>query len=527
MNLAGLFFDTARSHPARTALVLANSALTYEALAERVKRLQALLEPPSEEAASLVGLFAYRSETAYAGVLAILAAGAAYVPLNPAFPAARNGYIVEKTALRTLVVSGECAGEIREWLSGSVGSFRLVSLERDPALEAIASEFRDRVTLHVATSRSSSAVREVSPDAPAYVLFTSGSTGNPKGVVVRHFNVRRYLENVLELYPVLPEDRVSQTFDLTFDLSVHDLFTTWAVGAALVVYPPSALAAPIPFTREQGVTVWFSVPSLAAFLESSRQIERDGMPAVRMSFFCGEKLTFNTLQVWKSVAPRSRVVNLYGPTETTIAITHFEAPDEFSEEEALNGAVPIGRELRGQEAEVRREDGTCSELGETGALFLAGDQITAGYLGEPELTRARFVPRDGKTWYRTGDLAVRREPGRLEFVGREDFQVKVMGYRVELGEIEHALMKASGAAHAVADVAVVRNGIEEIFAALPLSALPRKKETRRQMKALLPAYMLPRHYFFTDDFPLNANGKIDRKALRERAVRELRDAEEA
>jgi mycobactin phenyloxazoline synthetase len=214
------------------------------------------------------------------------------------------------------------------------------------------------------------------------------------------------------------------------------------------------------------------------------------------------------------VAPNSRIVNLYGPTETTIAITHFELRDDFQESEALHGVVPIGQPFPDQACQLRREDGSPCSGGEAGALWLSGSQVSAGYLGAPELTSERFVPKDGSLWYRTGDLALRDQAGRLQFLGREDFQVKIMGHRIELGEIEHALERASGAAQAIAGVAPVRNGVDEIFAVLPLHLGPEKKAIRERLKQLLPHYMLPRHYLFRDQLPVNSNGKIDRPALR-------------
>ncbi|HVU04660.1 MAG TPA: amino acid adenylation domain-containing protein [Polyangiaceae bacterium] len=520
-NLARAFFDTALAHPDRPALVLPGRTLTYAELAREVRRLRAALatEPPG----SRIGVFASRSLGAYAGVLAVLASGSAYVPENPAFPAERNRYVVEKAGLSTLVVSDECAAEIVALLRATSGHFRLVALEPTPALEGALAEFAHRVRLDVAGDAEDPSIAEVDSETAAYVLFTSGSTGNPKGVVVRHRNVRRYIRSVLALDAVFPEDRVSQTFDLTFDLSVHDLFTAWSSGAALVVYSNAALGSPIPFSREERVTVWFSVPSLAAFLESSRLLEEGGLPDLRLSFFCGEKLTFNTVALWRRIAPRTKIVNLYGPTETTIAVTRFEVPPDFPESESLHGGIPIGDPLPGQKLEIRREDGSLAPLGEAGSLFLSGDQVTAGYLGEPELTRSRFAEDGERVWYRTGDLVLRDARGHVQFLGREDFQVKIMGYRVELGEIEHALMKASGAAQAVADVAVIRNGMEELYAVLPKALRPEKKRIREALKLALPPYMLPRHYVFSDELPLNANGKVDRRALKARVVAALAD----
>jgi D-alanine--poly(phosphoribitol) ligase subunit 1 len=520
-NIAELFFDAVSLNPERDALVLEDQRLSYASLAVHVNRLRACLDPARDR--GLCAVFASRSPTAYAAVLAILASGQAYVPLNPRFPALRNRYIVERTGLRTLLVGPECAVELRELIECTGEKFLIVTLERDPNVAALLSEYPERLTWHVAeceTSRVQPAPAKVSGDSPAYVLFTSGSTGQPKGVVVSHANVCSYLRSLHSLYPLGSDDRLSQTFDLTFDLSVHDMFACYSAGAALVVFPQHALAAPIPYARERRVTVWFSVPSMAAFLEAKRQVEPGALPDVRLSFFCGEKLTWNTLRVWKTIAPNSRVVNLYGPTETTIAITHFEVPAEAPRERD-SGTVPIGHAFAGQIAQVWKSDGAQCPVGEVGALWLAGDQVSAGYLSEPLLTAARFVAKGDTLFYRTGDLARLDADGVLHFVGREDSQVKLMGHRVELGEVEHVLAQVSGAACAIADVAVSSDGVEELFAVLTGPAVSDKKRLKQLLKAALPSYMQPRHYFVLEELPRNSSGKIDRAAVRERIQRML------
>jgi amino acid adenylation domain-containing protein len=517
-NIASLFFAAASIHPEREALALPDASLTYRQLEARVQRLRSQLD--STRDGPVFGVLAHRSETTFAGVLAVLAAGGAYVPLNPGFPALRNRDIAQKAGLRALIVGPECVGSLRELLAASEASFRVVTLEREPLIEALGREFPNRLDYAAPTPAPNSlqlpaSATHVSDNALAYILFTSGSTGKPKGVLVRHANVHSYVQSFQRLYPIYGHDRLSQMFDLTFDLSVHDMFVTWSAGATLVVYPSSALSQPITYTRQQRVSVWFSVPSVAAMLDNLRQAEPGALNGLRLSLFCGEQLTWNTWQVWRSVAPRSRIVNLYGPTETTIAITHFEVPDDFPEHAALAGVVPIGCPFPGQGAEVRREDGSCCGVAEPGALWLCGDQLSAGYLEEPQLTAERFPADGGRRWYRTGDRALRDASNRLCFAGREDTQVKIMGYRVELGEVEHALMQVSGATFAMADIAL-RDGIEELYAVLPTALASEKQRIREALARLLPGYMLPRRYIFASDLPRNANGKLDRSAVRQR-----------
>jgi len=509
VNLARAFFEAAQASPDREALVLPDEVVSYGKLARQAAAIAGGLELGAHERTAIL---ASRSAVAYASVLGILAAGHSYVPLNPSFPAARNLAILEKAGVSTLVVGAEAAAALAELLPLCRTPPRVLVLKGYepsvlPALQKLA-EFR---TVDAELSAPLEPAR-VSTDAAAYVMFTSGSTGLPKGVVVKHANVQRYVENFLSLYPILPQDRLTQTFDLTFDLSVHDQFVCWAARATLVVYPAAALGSPLEFTRQARVSVWFSVPSAIAHLESGRKLDDIGLPDVRLSLFCGEKFSFNAWKLWRKVAPNSRIVNLYGPTETTIAITHFEVPPDFPEAAAPQGVIPIGKPFPGQGAEIRREDGSLANPGEVGALWLSGDQLSAGYLNEPALTAERFVAREGELFYRTGDRARSDLEDCLTFFGREDLQVKIMGYRVELGEVEHALRRVSASTEVVA-VVVERDGLEELCAVLPAGQQTRKKELRKALEGLLPSYMRPRRYCFVPSYPVNASGKIDRQAL--------------
>jgi len=516
-NLASACLAVATAFPDHEAIVFAERSTSYGNLRQHALRLSTLIDYGSD--GPFCGILAHRSDTAYAAVLAILAAGCAYVPLNPGFPATRNGYIARKAKLTTLVVGPECVGALRDLLATTSANFRILTLNRDRAFQALVEDFACRViwqSAEEAPPRDTCVV--IDSESPAYVLFTSGSTGEPKGVVVRHRNVARYVQGFLSSYPITPKDRLSQTFDLTFDLSVHDMFVAWNAGATLVVYPNAALADPVSYTRSQRVSVWFSVPSLAALIDSLRQAEPASLSELRLSLFCGEKLTYNTYRFWQTLAPNSRVVNLYGPTETTIALTHFEIPDGFPERATLHGGIPIGQPLPGQGLEIRRDNGSTCPIGEAGLLWLCGDQLSAGYLGDAEQTARRFVARGAALFYDTGDIAQLDQAGLLQFVGRDDGQVKIMGYRVELGEVEHALVRVTGAAQLMVEKVMLASGVEELVAVLPAAFASEKKRIRVELQKLLPTYMLPRRYVFTQNFPRNSNGKLDRNALRNQVL---------
>jgi amino acid adenylation domain-containing protein len=518
-NLASLFYASAILSPQSQAMTWEGGFMTYAQMLDSVEKIRSAIRPQS---GSFIGILAHRSPLAFMAVQAILAEGNTYVPLNPNFPASRNAFILSKANLTTLVVGEECAGALAALLREVAQPILIIADPSAHQVKALALAHPERISfvaLDLAVNKPIAPLIEPVGEGLAYVLFTSGSTGEPKGVCVKHENVFSYLNSFLQIYPIRSEDRLSQTFDLTFDLSVHDQFLTWASGATLVLFSEKNLASPLVHSSKMRVTVWFSVPSLPAFLEAARLAIPEALPGLRLSLFCGEKLTWKVFEIWKGIAPNSRIVNTYGPTETTIAITHFEIPTDFLEMNAYKGGIPIGRAFPGQGIEVRNPDGSPCPTGETGALWLTGDQITNGYLNEAIKTAERFVARDNLTWYRTGDLVMRDTDGVLHFLAREDFQVKIMGYRIELEEIEHVLMRCSGAPMVIAEVAKIRGSMEELYCVLPKAYSARKKELKLSMKKLLPAYMAPRHMYFTDDFPLNANGKMDRGALNDLVIR--------
>lgn len=511
MNIARHFYAHAQNAPAHTALMWEGGNLSYAQLRDLSEALRTGL---SGLELDRVAIMAHRSPTAFAAVQAILAEGVTYVPINPSSPASRNVSIFRQAGIRALVAGVEFLPQLKALLAVWTEPLTIVTLGAVPEIEALLRS-HPQASLRVAAvlEQKAPAPLRAPRDGNAYIMFTSGSTGEPKGVQVQHRNVQSYLAAVRATYPIVPADRLSQTFDLTFDLSVHDQFVTWEAGATLVVFPDSLLLAPLDYAREKGLTVWFSVPSLPAFLESSRLVVDGALPGIRLSLFCGEKLTMNSVKIWQRIAPHSRIANFYGPTEATIAITHYELPDSFGEDLCYQGGVPIGHPLPGSKVEIRREEGTLCAVGEQGGLWLGGPQVVPGYL-DAQKTAERFVSRDGEVWYRTGDLVFMGTDGEIQYVGREDFQVKVMGYRIELGEIEAVLLRESGAPFAIADVGKFRGDMEEIYCVLPAAYAGEKKKLREALKKHLPPYMVPRSFRFTDDIPLNANGKIDRRAIR-------------
>jgi amino acid adenylation domain-containing protein len=476
---------SAATHPNAPAVVLRGQAISYEVLALRARVLAAAIVRALGRPASRVGVFAARSEVAYIGTLGALCSGAAFVPLNPKLPIERTRSMARRAELDAIIVDRDTA----------------------PLLDAVAGDVR--VLIHgddPGEHEPLAELPEVRPESLAYLLFTSGTTGEPKGVGITHANVLHYLDVMGARYGLTPDDRCSQTFDQTFDLSVHDLFMTWYAGASLYAMAPIEMLAPARFVNAHGLTTWFSVPS-AAVLARDR-IRAGSMPTLRWSLFCGEPLTNETAERWQAAAPNAVVENLYGPTELTIACFVYRWAGIARESQ--NGIVPIGRPLTGLTARVVDEE-----------LWVGGPQTSPGYWRDPNQTRERFV--DG--YYKTGDRVVEHPSGIYSYLGRVDHQLKILGFRVEPAEIEGVLRQQPGVTGAVAIGHPVAQAQALGVVAFVTGTVEAPEALRQTVATVLPAYMVPSKIVRVDRFPLNANGKVDRAELqRLAAAGEARDA---
>jgi non-ribosomal peptide synthetase component F len=335
--------------------------------------------------------------------------------------------------------------------------------------------------------------------------------------MVAHRNVTHFVDAMVERYGVTEQDRFSQTFDLTFDLSVFDMFVAWERGACLCAPTQSQKMLPGKYINDAGITIWFSVPSTAVLMSRLRMLKPGKYPGLRYSLFCGEALPAEVLQKWAEAAPNSVAENLYGPTELTIACTLYRWDPERSPDECEQGVVPIGEPYPGMTVLVADEQLREVAEGDTGELLMTGPQLTLGYYRDPERTAAAFVEPEGRqdVYYRTGDRVRRPLPGKpLVYLGRMDNQIKIQGYRVELGEIEAVVREEAGVDVAIAvGWPVTTSGADGVVAFMLGDEGMDTDELRGRVNARLPPYMQPGQIRVIADFPLNANGKVDRRAL--------------
>lgn len=501
-----------KHNPNSPAISISGKRTSYGELLAKAGAIARAVKDGSGGPLAVIAIYGEKSLFTYAGIIGIHCAGKGYVPLLPSFPESRLVSMLDQVQTETLVLAKGLAGAVSPVLRQCTPNL-LVVCEDDSDSKYLASRFHQHKFITAGESRLEKPT-EFQPEAIAYILFTSGSTGNPKGVPVRFSNLVSYLRNIEPIVGIGSGDRCSQTFNLTFDLSVHDIFLTLCSGACLFTLDQLDKLTPAKFIRNNEITCWFSVPTVAMLMERTRTLKPNVFPSLKIGIFCGEALPINTAESWNQAAPEAKLLNLYGPTEATIAISAYWW-SENTPTESRNGIVPIGTMLPNQQYKLIDDNVGIGEVVKRGELAVAGNQVTSGYLNLPDETSKSFLNINGgsnKSWYRTGDLVEEDESGCLHFIRRIDSQVQVQGFRVELQEVEHHLRHASKSDLAIALAINEGSSTREIVSVVADSPFT-PEEILTRCSDLMPAYMVPSRVALISAFPLNSNGKIDRKAV--------------
>jgi len=501
-SLVGRFAEQAASRPDALAVDCGDAHLSYGELARRASALAGALAAGGVVAGDRVGLCLDRSLEMVIAILGTLAAGAAYVPLDPAYPAERLAFLLEDSGVAR-VVAGRAQSALLEGLAETSGAARILVVE--DLLEACAAH----------------GFRDLPPELPAYVIYTSGSTGRPKGVVVTHAHVARLFTATDRQFDFGTDDAWTLFHSYAFDFSVWEIWGALLYGGRLTVVPYWTSRSPEAFRAllgEAGITVLNQTPSAFRQLDAADATEpgKASLPALRTVIFGGEALDVSSFAGWfaRHGDARPRLVNMFGITETCVHVTYREVT-----ERDLHARVgsPIGVPIDDLSLRVLDRRGQPTPIGVPGEICVGGAGAALGYLGRPELSAARFVPDPqgsaGARLYRSGDLGRWLASGEVEHLGRADFQVKVRGFRIELGEIASALgqhpqvREAVAVLHEDALVAywVAREG--------ETTDIPEAAALREHLRAELPEHMVPARLIRLDRMPLTAHGKIDRRAL--------------
>jgi D-alanine--poly(phosphoribitol) ligase subunit 1 len=475
------------NHPA---FYINGKAYTYSDLNKKITQIRVQILNQVNEAETNIGLVANDDLETYASILALWLEGKAYVPLSPKVPEERNAVIIKEAGLKTIIDSSD------------VPLF--------PACSTIAStktDIHDREFIF----------KHISSNVPAYILFTSGTTGAPKGVPITRANLASFVE-AFDALPVMisGNDRWLQMFDLTFDLSVMSFLVPLLKGACVYTIPHDKIKYQYVYKlmEEQKITGGLFVPSVIHYLRP--YFEEINCPDMRYCLFCGEALHYDVLKEWSNCIPKAAIMNVYGPTENTIFCTSYLFNRETNNK-TVNGILSIGKPMEGNGAIVIDENQQISGSGHKGELCLSGSQLTPGYWNDPQRTETHFFTTEYKgkptRFYKTGDLCTIDEEGDIYFLGRSDSQVKIQGFRVELSEVEYYVREFMTGRNVF--VTSIHNSIGNLEIALAIEdEHSDPKDLLDFLKSKLPPYMIPGCIVFQSKFPYNANGKIDTNALK-------------
>jgi D-alanine--poly(phosphoribitol) ligase subunit 1 len=482
--------------PDRNSFLIQNKFFTYKDLAQTASAIRRAVEDCASPSERLVGFLIHDDLATYCSAIALLFTKFGFVPIDPAHPFDRNVSMIEQAEIRTLL--------------SSLNDEKIEAYCDSQGIKFIKTSELHNSDVHLP-------LPQVLETDIAYLLFTSGSTGVPKGVPISRRNLYEFMNAFFVLgYDIKPTDRVLQMFDMTFDLSLMSYLAPLCRGACVCTVAPGGIRYADVYTLldEQGITVALMVPSILAHLRP--YLEEIRLDEMRYSLFCGEALYADVALEWMKCVPNARVQNVYGPTEATIFCLAYDMRRK-ERTKHFNGIVSIGKPMANMGAIVVDESSKPVKRGEKGELCLTGFQLTDGYWKNPEKNKQAFFAllEDGveRRYYRTGDIAFIDEEGDLMFAGRLDHQVKIQGFRVELSEIEHHAREFARASN-VAAVASDGSDTGHVRIYLFLENFPGKvEEIGRYLETKVPKYMTPSEIHNVTTFPLNVNGKIDRRAL--------------
>ncbi len=529
--LQQLLIDSAEREPDTEAVCCREESRTYRELHGDSSNLARLLVELGLARGDRVGICLPKSIEAVVSIFGALKAGAVYVPLDFSSPPRRLAWMIQDCRIQALVTTFGQAQRILDELDQPPFPGVILAVpdgDGDGAPESRSLPIRCLAwsQLDQASARTYRPPHQTEEDL-AYILYTSGSTGSPKGVMISHRAALTFVDWAVREIRLTGRDRVSNHAPFQFDLSVFDLFATVSAGATMVLVPEELSAFPRDlsyFWEREEITVWYSVPSVLSRLVSHGNLQSRDLSSLRAVLFAGEVFPVDHFRQFARLVPQADLYNLYGPTETNVC-TYYRIEDPS----LIDTAIPIGRPCPNVDAWAVKENGEPAGPGESGELWVAGPLLMKGYWGQPEKTQLAFahVPAPGG-WgrvraYRTGDMVDVEADGEFRFRGRRDSMVKLRGYRVEPGEVEASLYQHPAVLEAA--VFAIAEGTSE--AALAAALVPRddsELETEALLEWLrerLPAYMIPAHFKLFPRLPRTATGKVDTRLLK----KQLRDRE--
>lgn len=488
--------------PDETAIVAGKQAISYGDFVAQAQCLAANLAPKLKS--RRIGILGTRSIEAYLGIAAACWAGATYVPLNLKWPRERLLELMGNLKLDAIIVDANGARMVDE---------QVRRLARNTIILPILGEHDEFTTLADLDPVTMPLPAERDESDTAYIMFTSGTTGLPKGVVISNGSLATYLDQVRPWTNFTPQDRVCESCDITFDLSVHNMFLAFETGASLHLMSPLDMMAPQNFIRRNEVTATLLVPTVVNMMRRAGALKPNLFPSLRLSVFCGEPLPLTTAQDWADAAPNAVIENIYGPTEGTVVCTRQTLTDPPLITESRN-ILAIGKPFDSFRIAILDDNLKPVRGKKVGQIALHGPQLADGYFNASRQTDAQFKIIDGERWYLTGDLGYRDRKGVFHHMGRTDNQVKVKGNRIELEEVEMHFRRACQTDLAAIVAWPMVDGAAEGLVGFTTSDIRTPKAIQAIMERTLPRYMVPQRIEYRPELPLNPSGKTDRKALK-------------
>ncbi len=490
MELIRKIAESIDSNQSKNAFLIGGEYYTYRFFAQIISNIRKLIQLKVDENEKVVGLIQNDDIQTYAAIIALWFEGKAYVPLNPVAPSERNNSIIDQANISTIIDSSN---------ESKVNSSKIISSNN---LENVPINIIPKKTLD---------------NELAYILFTSGSTGIPKGVPITRANVASFSKAFFSMgFEIDESDRFLQMFDLTFDLSVMSYLIPLLIGASIYTIPVDQIKYGYIFKLidEQKLTFALMVPSILHYLrphfEEIRSLD------LKYSLFCGEALPEDVTSEWAKCVPKAAILNVYGPTESTIFCTSY-AFTPTKNNKSINGVLSIGKGMEGVETVIINDHNEIQGQGESGELCLAGNQLTPNYWKNPEKNKEAFFilnnDPSNTRYYKTGDLCIQDQEGDIMYLGRIDYQIQIQGFRVELGEIEFHAKNFLNSLNVVVVAFPDFVGNTELGMAIE-SVEFQIEPLRNYLVKKLPTYMIPKRFNFFESFPLNMNGKTDRNMIK-------------
>ena len=490
MNIAQNILNSIENNHLNNAFCIDDVFYTYEDFSKCISNIQSTIQTNIKENEFNIGLIANNDLVTYAAIIALWFEGKAYIPLNPDTPKSRNLNVIEQSEILTIIDSSN---------DSKYNEFNIINSKTD---------FKSKNELYISDKFNTSNL--------AYIFFTSGTTGNPKGVQITHENLSNFTDAFWNLnYTINNTDRCLQMFDLTFDLSVVSYLAPILKGACVYTVSNTGIKylEVLKTISSHKLTFTLMVPSI---LHSLRPFFRKiNCQSLKFSMFCGEALHLDITKEWSDCVPNATIANVYGPTECTIYCTNY-IYNRDKENKSHNGILSIGKDMSSTKTIIIDNENKSLNNNKEGELCLSGSQLTKGYWKNDTINKKSFfyLKENGinTRYYKTGDLCIKDDNEDILYLGRIDFQAKVQGYRVELSEIEFYAKKIILTVNLIAVIITNKLRNTEVALAIESNSFD-TKDFIIKLKSYLPTYMIPTKIIFYDALPLNANGKTDRKRI--------------